>query len=98
LSRRLFQCASLAGAKSIGFAGGRLQAGCQADFFTIELNDASISGSTADDLMAQVIFSLARTAIKDVFVGGKQIVAAGRHYKQDEIVHEFNALQDRLWR
>jgi hypothetical protein len=40
---------------------------------------------------------MSRAAVRDVVVGGKQIVADGRHALQDEIVREFMKLQKKLW-
>ena len=73
LAARLFECATVNGAKSIGFNGGKLEVGAPADFFTVDLNDPSIAGASADDLLANIVFSLSRTAIRDVVVNGKQL-------------------------
>jgi formimidoylglutamate deiminase len=73
LAARLFECATVNGAKAIGFNGGRLEPGAPADFFTVDLNDLSIAGASADDLLANIVFSLSRTAIREVFVNGKQL-------------------------
>jgi formimidoylglutamate deiminase len=73
VARRLFECATVNGANAIGFNGGTLEPGAPADFFTVDLNDPSIAGASADDLLATIVFSLARTAIRDVVVNGKQI-------------------------
>ena len=97
LAARLFECATLRGAESIGSPGGNLNEGRAADFFTVDLDDPSIAGATEDDLLASVVFSLSRTAVKDVFVGGKQIVSEGRHAQQGEIVSRFKKLQKKLW-
>jgi formimidoylglutamate deiminase len=100
LAARLFDCATINGAQSIGIDGassGRLVPGASADFFTVDLNDSSIAGASKDDLLSHIVFGLARTAVKDVFVGGKQIVSQGQHKAQHEIVERFNALQKRLW-
>jgi formimidoylglutamate deiminase len=97
LAARLFDCATTNGAESIGAPGGALEAGGVADFFTVDLNDPSIAGASADDLLSTVVFSLSRTAIKDVVVGGKRIVEDGRHAQQEEIVQKFKALQKKLW-
>jgi formimidoylglutamate deiminase len=97
LARKLFDCASASGARSINSPGGHLEAGRAADFFTIDLNDPSIAGATHDDLLSGIVFGLARTAVREVYVGGKQIVADGRHESQQEIIERFAALQRRLW-
>jgi len=97
LAGRLFDCATINGADSIGASGGMLAAGRPADFFTVDLDDPSIAGASRDDLLSSVVFSASRAAVRDVFVGGKQIVSAGRHADQEEIVARFNGLQQKLW-
>jgi formimidoylglutamate deiminase len=77
LARRLFDCATVNGAESIGFNGGKLEPGAPADFFTVDLDDLSIAECAVDDLLANIVFSLSRTAIRDVVVAGKQIVNNG---------------------
>ena len=94
LARRLFECATTNGAASIGFAGGGvIERGAPADFFTVDLDDPSIAGSTPENLPANIVFSLSRTAVRDVVVGGKSIVADGRHAQQEEIVSAFGRIQ-----
>ncbi len=97
LASKLFDCATINGAQSINAPGGRLAAGLPADFFTVDLNDPSIAGASQDDLLASIVFSLSRTAVRDVVVGGKRIVEDGRHAAQDEIVDRFRRLQEKLW-
>jgi len=79
LARRLFDCATVSGAQSIGFDGGKLEPGAPADFFTVDLDDLSIAGCAVEDLLANIVFSLSRTAVRDVVVAGKQIVSDGLH-------------------
>jgi formimidoylglutamate deiminase len=97
VAARLCECATSHGAASIGSPGGTLEAGRAADFFTIDLNDSSIAGASKEDLLSSIVFSLSRTAVKDVVVGGKRIVEDGRHAQQIEIVGRFKALQKKLW-
>jgi formimidoylglutamate deiminase len=97
LAARLFACATTNGTASLNAPGGSLQLGQPADFFTIDLDDPSLAGASESDLLSSIVFSLARTAVKDVVVGGKRIVADGRHAQQEEIVERFKALQKKLW-
>ena len=76
-------------ARSIGFAGGKLEPGSPADFFTVDLDDPSIAGSSQDNLLANIVFSLSRSAVRDVVVAGKQIVENGKHRDQEAIVERF---------
>jgi formimidoylglutamate deiminase len=97
LAGRLFHYATMHGAFSIDAPGGILERGYPADFFTVDLDDASIAGSPSEDLLSNIVFSLSRTAIKDVVVGGKRIVEDGKHAQQEEIVGRFKSLQRKLW-
>lgn len=97
LAARLFNCATLSGAASIGAAGGTLEPGRPADFFTVDFDDPSIAGAASDDLLSSIVFSLSRAAIKDVVVAGQRIVEDGRHAQQEDIVRKFKLLQKKLW-
>ena len=105
LAARLFNCATAHGAASIGAGGsdtadvgGTLEPGRPADFFTVALADLSIAGAGTNDLLPAILFSLARTAVRDVVVGGQRIVEDGQHRAQDEIIERFTDLQRKLWR
>jgi formimidoylglutamate deiminase len=96
-ARYLFDCATVNGARSIDAPGGTLDAGKPADFFTVDLDDPSIAGASSDDLLAAIVFTLSRTAVREVVIGGKPIVSEGQHLIQEEVVDRFNALQKNLW-
>lgn len=89
LARRLFECATTNGARSIGLSAG--------DFFTVDLDDPSIAGSSEEELLANIVFSSSRSAVREVVVNGKQIVTDGVHPDQEEIIEKFKLLQSRLW-
>jgi len=95
---RLFESATKSGAQSLGSDGGKLEAGAAADFFTIDLNDCSVAGADLESLLAHVVFSLERTAVRDVCVAGELVVRDGRHRLEEEIVREFGEVQRGLWR
>ncbi len=97
LATRLFECATVAGARSIGAHSGAFEPGSAADFFAVDLEDPSVAGAAAEDLLPSVVFSLSRAAVREVFVGGRPVVEEGRHAAQEEIVSRFAALQQRLW-
>jgi formimidoylglutamate deiminase len=97
LAKRLFTSATEIGAQSLGAPGGKLEIGRPADFFTVDVNDPSIAGATEESLLNHIVFSLERTAIRDVCVGGEFVVRDGRHALGEEIVEEFAAVQRNLW-
>jgi formimidoylglutamate deiminase len=97
LAARLFECASAHGAHSIGAESGTLEVGRPADFFTVDMDDLSIAGAGAEELLACIVFALSRAAVREVCVGGQLIIEDGRHKQQGEVVERFAALQRRLW-
>jgi len=66
------------------------------DYAILDLNDASLAGSDAGSLATAILFSANRTAVRDVFVNGRQVIESGRHFAQDEIVREFRRLCSRI--
>ncbi len=97
LASHLFDCATVNGARSLGIHGGDLSAGSFADFFTVDLDDSSIAGHAGEDLLPLLVFSLDRTAIRDVVVNGRWVVRDGRHPLQQEIVSRYKEIHRRLW-
>jgi formimidoylglutamate deiminase len=97
LASRLFDCTTLNGGRSLGVNAGLLSPGYLADFFTVDLDDLSIAGHSAEDLLPLVVFSLSRSAIRDVVVNGRRVVRDGRHPLQEEIVSRYKDLHEKLW-
>jgi formimidoylglutamate deiminase len=97
LSHRLFHYATVGGAEALGFNSGTLAVGRPADFFAIDLDDISIAGNSAADLLPIVVFGLSRPAIKDVIVAGKHILKDGSHALQHEIVEQYKEVYRKVW-
>ena len=97
LASRLFDCATVHGARALGVPTGGLTAGSSADFFTVDLDDVSIAGNSGNDLLPLAVFSLSRSAIRDVMVNGRWVVRDQRHPLQEEIVARFKELHRKLW-
>jgi formimidoylglutamate deiminase len=97
LSQMLYGTASKAGAKSLRQNVGELAVGKPADFLGIDLDDLSVAGASPEMLLANVVFSLERTAVKDVYVGGRCVVTDGRHPLQESITAEFKGVQKECW-
>jgi formimidoylglutamate deiminase len=80
----LWPMGTLNGARALRLSAGCLEPGCVADFVALDLDHISLRGTTAprtdkQSLLADITLSMTPGAVRDVFVGGKQIVAAGRH-------------------
>ena len=98
LATRLFDCATLNGARSLAVPCGALVPQNYGDFFTIDLRDSSIAGHSAADLLPLLVFGMNRTAIRDVAVNGKLIVRDARHPLQDEILSRYAEVHAKVWR
>jgi formimidoylglutamate deiminase len=96
LARRLFASATETGAESLAAQVGSLEAGREADFFTVDLDDPSVAGA-GEALLSHVVFSLERTAIREVAVGGEFVIRAGRHALEEEIIRQFAGVQREVW-
>jgi formimidoylglutamate deiminase len=97
LASRLFDCATVHGARALALPGGDLAAGSFADFFTVDLNDISIAGHSAEDLLPNLVFSLNRSAIRDVVVNGRFILRDQQHAHQDDIISRYKEVHRRVW-
>jgi formimidoylglutamate deiminase len=97
LERRLFDCATVNGARSLGMSRATLEVGEMADFFTINVRDVSIAGAGAEELLAMTLFAMGRSAICDVVVGGDVVVWEKKHDLEDEIVARYKEVHRKVW-
>jgi cytosine/adenosine deaminase-related metal-dependent hydrolase len=63
--------------------------GRPADFFTVTLSDPALAGARAETLAEFVVQAVERRTIRDVWIGARQRVAAGRHVAHGAIVGKF---------
>lgn len=97
LAQRLFEGATETGGAALATQVGSFEIGKSADFFTVDLNDPCVAGADPASLLNHIVFSLERTAIREVCVGGEMQIQDGRHAREEEIVQDFSELQRRLW-
>jgi formimidoylglutamate deiminase len=97
LASRLFDCATGHGARALNLPGDGLTPGSYADFFTVDLNDVSIAGHSAEDLLPIIVFALNRSAIRDVVVNGRIILRDQKHVLQDEIISRYKETHHKVW-
>jgi formimidoylglutamate deiminase len=97
LAQRLFSCATRNGAESLTVPAGEFVSGSLADAFTADLDDLSIAGHSPEDLLPILLFSLNRSAIRDVIVNGRCIVRDQLHPLHAEIVARYREVHRRVW-
>jgi formimidoylglutamate deiminase len=87
--------------RSLGLPGGDLSPGQPADFSVVRLDDPSLAGASAGDLATQLVFSGARTAVREVFVAGEPIVTGGAPARDRpaavDVVGDFRRTMVKLW-
>jgi formimidoylglutamate deiminase len=98
MAQELVECATMHGAHSLGLPNEEFKPGAFADFFTVDLNDASIAGHFAGNLLPILVFSLNRSAIRDVVVNGEFILRDQKHELHNEIVARYKEVYQKVWR
>lgn len=97
LAGRLFHGATAGGARALGRYRGEFLPGEPADFFTADLHDVSLVGSSDSDLLPAIVFGMQRPAIADVAIDGKFVVQNHRHPHQQEILDAYQEVARRVW-
>jgi formimidoylglutamate deiminase len=92
LGAKLYAIASEGGMRSLGLGGGALRPGERADFIEVDLEDPSIAGCNREDLMANAVFSMERTAIRQTWVDGEPL-----RLDFEGALPAFRAAMRRLW-
>ena len=82
----LLRAATADGHASLGWPeAGRLTPGATADFVTLSLDSVRLSGAEPATLLESVVFAATAADVRDVVVGGRRIVAGGRHTLLDDV-------------
>lgn len=71
VARRLFEAATVNGARALGLDAGRIAPGCRADFAAIDLGAPSLAGWEPETLLDSLVFGAGDEAIAATCVGGK---------------------------
>jgi len=79
LGGSLWAGAARGGAKAMGQPVGALTAGRQADFLVLDPDHPTLAGHQAETILDAWIFTNAGSALKDVWVSGRQVIEGGRH-------------------
>lgn len=79
----LLAAATHGGSRSLGWAGDEtlvgINPGMPADFIALSLNSVRLASFSAQHAAAHIVYSAAPSDVTDVWVAGRQIVAAGKH-------------------
>jgi formiminoglutamate deiminase len=75
----LLRAATGGGMRSLGLPAGAIRPGLLADLVALRLDSPRLAGAGREDLLAAVVFAATAAEVTDLVVGGRQVVAGGRH-------------------
>ena len=94
--RTLYDAALKGGARSMRQPIGAIAPGHRFDVTVLDADHPLLAGRTEDSALDTWIFSGGNALVKDVFVGGQQVVKDHRHIHEDQIARNFRAALRRL--
>jgi formimidoylglutamate deiminase len=92
----LWQDALRGGARACGRSIGALAIGHRADFVVLDADALALASRPAAGVLDAWLFDGDRSAIDEVYVGGRCVVRAGRHVRADAIERDYRAALARL--
>lgn len=93
--RNLFDRTVAGGAQACGHNGGAIEVGKRADFVVLDTANPLLCERGGDELLDSWIFSGNTNSMRDVYVGGKLVIEAGRHVQEAQISQRFRvAMQE----
>jgi formimidoylglutamate deiminase len=94
--RALYEHALAGGAQASGRNIGALAVGKRADIVVLDNSHPDLCAVSGDRWLDAMTFVAGKSAISDVFVGGTQVVASGRHLKREAITTRYKRVMQRL--
>ena len=94
--RRLLTQALTGGSQALQRECGAIATGKRADFIVLDGNHPDLAAAKDDVWLDAWIFVAGRSAVKDVFVDGVQVIADGVHHRHDVIEKRYRAVLSRL--
>ena len=96
--RALFDAARRGGAQALGAPAGAIGPGRVADLVVLDDGNPALVGRSGDQILDAWIFAGGDGVVRDVFAGGKHVVADGRHRDRERLYRRFAATLARLGR
>ena len=92
----LWQAACAGGAQACGRSIGAIAPGHRADFITLDMDHPALVGRSGAEAVDSAIFAANAMPLRDVVVGGRRVVAEGRHLARDSVRARFAGVMRRL--
>ncbi len=94
--RSLYQRALAGGAAATGQPVGRIEPGYRADLVELDMNHALLADRCNDSIVDTWLFAGGSSMVRSVWVGGRKLVADGRHVNKDCIDGPFRQAMKEL--
>ncbi|MFM2274320.1 MAG: hypothetical protein RL211_192 [Pseudomonadota bacterium] len=94
---RLFEAALDGGRRAAGVKKWGLTNGARADALVLDMQSPGLLGIAPTHLLDALVFATNASAVREVYVAGKQVVAGGRHPQEKVIAGRFADLMKELW-
>ncbi len=91
VGRTLYDAALAGGRAASGREVGLIAPGSRADFVVLDGENPALVGRSGDDVLDGWIFAGQRSPVRDVWVGGRRVVADGRHHLRDDVFSRFKS-------
>ena len=92
----LYQAAVAGGATASGRPIAGLAPGQRADFLVIDADAPLVCGRGPDELLDAIVFGGSANPVRDVFVGGRQMIDQGKHAREETASAAYRAAAGRL--
>ena len=92
----LLESALQSGARALAQPCGVLNEGARADFVVLDEEHPALIGRTKDEALDSWVFSGGAACVRDVFVGGRQVVSDHRHVRESAIVDRYRKAAEAL--
>jgi formimidoylglutamate deiminase len=94
---RLFDAALNAGARAAGQTQWGLCRTARADMVVLDGQSPGLLGMPDTHLLDAAMFACDNSAVRDVYVGGRQVIVNGQHLQQTPIEAQFASAMQSLW-
>ena len=84
------------GAQAAGLALGRLEEGAFADLIVLDPDAPALAGARDGEVPERFVFAGNRPLVSETFVGGRRVVAEGRHHQRETIARRYAKTLRRL--
>jgi formimidoylglutamate deiminase len=96
VAANLWSAAAAGGAQAVGQPVGALERGRRADLVVLDGDDVDFEGLGAQAQLGVAMFSGNYNRVRDVFVGGRPVVASGHHPDEEAAARAFRGALSRL--